>query len=87
MLISNMSSAGKKFIHWWDSKKGGPSQLSIEDLGKHLDNVADILNAHVEKLRKVGDIPLNEIDVSLDVKGDVVVVALDGAIKLIYRVP
>ncbi len=87
MPIYNMSSTENEFIRWWDSQTGAPAQLDINELNNHLDNISEILNAHVQKLGKVGDWELDEIDVSLDVKGNALMVSLDGAVKLTFKKP
>lgn len=82
-----MASVEKKLVRWWDSSKGRPTQLTLDQLGEHLENIAQVLSAHVDKLEKVGDLNLDEIDVSLDVKGDALMVAVDGGIKLTFTKP
>jgi len=82
-----MSSSEKAVVQWWDAHVERPATLDLSQLNGHLDDVYKILNAHIQKLSKVGDWELNEIDVSLDVKGNVLMVSLDGAVKLAFKKP
>jgi hypothetical protein len=82
-----VSSEEKELVQWWDAHVNRPATLDLGQLNRHLDNIYTILNAHVQKLSKVGDWELSEIDVSLDVKGNILMVSLDGAIKLTFNRP
>jgi len=79
--------SSSEVVQWWDSHVNRPATLDLNQLNGHLDDVNEILNAHIQKLSKVGDFELNEIDVSLDVKGNVLMVSLDGAVKLTFKKP
>ncbi len=74
-------------IHWWDSHHQQLAQLDIDELDKQLKSISGVLNKYAENLEHVGPLHLDEIDVSLDIKGNVLVVALDGAIKLVFKGP
>jgi len=83
-----MSSSEKKLVQWWDSHANKlQSKLDINQLADQISGVSDIVNASSQKLQKVGDWQLSEIEVSLDVKGNILVVCIDGALKLTFKKP
>jgi hypothetical protein len=74
-------------IQWWDSHHQQAASMDLNELDRQLKGISAILNKHAEDLQYVGQLELSEIDLSLDIKGNVLVVALDGALKLIFKAP
>jgi len=60
-------------------------RFGAEDLEKKLADVLVLLEKHAEKLKEVGGYALDSFDVTIALKGGVVVFSGEGGLKLSYK--
>lgn len=60
-------------------------RLGAEDLEKKLVDVLALLEKHAEKLKEVDGYALDSFDVTIALKGGVVVFSAEGGLRLSYK--
>jgi hypothetical protein len=60
-------------------------RFGAEDLEKKLGDVLALLEKHAEKLKDVDGYALDSFDVTIALKGNVMVLSAEGGLKLFYK--
>lgn len=85
-MTQNMMSVGSEIKHiFFDHDSNEIKTFEKDALENELDRIAKSLEIHFEKLEKIGGYELDNVQVVIGVKGDILVIGLDGGVTLTYR--
>lgn len=80
--LLNLKSEIKHFFH--DVTTGNVVSMDKDKLDSELDKIAKTLEYHINKLENIANFILSTVTFTLGVKGDIIVIGVDGGITLTY---
>lgn len=80
--MSNIESEIKHFFY--DSTNNAFKSFDKNELENELDKIAKTIQVHLTKLEEIGNFELDSVQVTLGVKGNILVIGVDGGITLTY---
>jgi len=78
----DLKSEIKHIFH--DAATGNIVSMDKDKLDSELDKIAKTLESHISKLENIANFSLSTVTFTLGVKGDVIVIGVEGGITLTY---